>query len=57
MKSDENNIKQDPPNPFHMREVYRTQYQPKHQQEKPVKAKMRLRQQKPIPFLDDLDKK
>ena len=57
MKSDENNIKQDPLNPFHMREVYRTQCQPKHQQEKPVKAKMRLRNQKTIPFLDDLDKK
>ena len=40
-----------------MREVYRTQYQPKQQQEKPVKANMRLRNQKTIPFLDDLDKK
>ena len=57
MKTDENNIKQDPPYPFHKREVFRTQYQPKQQQEKPGKEKMRLRKQKPLPFLDDLDKK
>ena len=57
MKTDENNIKQDPPYPFHKREVFRTQYQPKQQQEKPGKEKMRLRKHKPLPFLDDLDKK
>ena len=58
MKTDENNIKQDPPYPFHKREVFRTQYPPKQQQEKkPGKEKMRLRKQKPLPFPEDLDKK
>ena len=39
-----------------MREEYRTQYQPKHQQEKTSKSENEIEKAKTIPFLDDFDK-